>query len=60
MLMTYDYCMNQISQDEIFEGLLGYGLFSDKLPPFLTSENYYKYVKTHPFSDNKYHSQFVV
>lgn len=38
--------MNEITADELFEGLLGFGLFADKIPPFLTGEEFFNYVKT--------------
>lgn len=30
--------MQSISAENLFEGFLGYGLFAEKIPPFLTSE----------------------
>lgn len=44
MKTYYDY-MNEISSDELFEGLLGYGLFTDKIPDIFTSEMFYDYCK---------------
>ncbi len=35
---TYANCINELSQEEVFDSLLGYGLFSEKIPPFLSSE----------------------
>lgn len=57
--MTYIDCMNQISKDDLYEGLLGYGLFSDRLPPFLTSVPYYKYSLLNPFNNGQYYSQYI-
>ena len=57
--MTYTDCMQQLSKDEVFEGLLGYGLFSDRLPSFLTSEAYLNYAKTTPFINNQYDSRYI-
>ena len=37
-----DY-MNEISNDELYKALLGYGLFADKLPPVFSSEAFYNY-----------------
>lgn len=39
------YCdfMDEISADELYEGLLGYGLFSEKIPPVFTSVPFYEY-----------------
>lgn len=45
MKSYYDY-MDEISADELYEGLLGYGLFADKLPPIFTSVPFYKYCLT--------------
>lgn len=38
MKKKYYEFMNELSSDELYEGLLGYGLFNDKLPPVLTSK----------------------
>jgi hypothetical protein len=45
---TYYQLLSEISSDELFDGLLGYGLFADKIPPFLTSENFLNFCKTPP------------
>ena len=55
--MTYSDCMNKISKDDIFNGLLGFGLFPDRLPPFLTSLPYLNYAMRTPFPDKKYKSK---
>ncbi|MBQ4420943.1 MAG: RNA-directed DNA polymerase [Bacteroidales bacterium] len=51
---TYISFLNEITEGEIFEGLLGYGLFSDALPPVFTSESFMLYCKKKQdsFSDN--------
>lgn len=43
---TYLQQMQSISAQNLFEGFLGYGLFAEKIPPFLTSESFMEYVKT--------------
>ena len=43
MTKKYIDFMKEISREELFEGLLGHGLFSDKLPPVFTSEAFYSY-----------------
>ena len=45
--------MNDISSDELYKRLLAYGLFTEKLPPILSSEAFYNYCITlnTPFAD---------
>lgn len=52
MKKGYSDYMDEISADELYEGLLAHGLFSDKLPPVFTSEYFYRYSLSlcHPFS----------
>ena len=38
--------MNDISPDELYRRLLAYGLFTEKLPPILSSEAFYNYCTT--------------
>lgn len=45
---TYYDNLKEISEDELFDGLLGYGLFAEKLPPFLTGELFLNFCKTPP------------
>ena len=47
--------MKAITKEKLLEGLVGYGLFSEKLPPFLTSEDFYSFCMNednHPKSSN--------
>lgn len=37
---------NEITEDELFNGLVGYGLFAEKIPNFITSEDFLTFVKT--------------
>ncbi|MER2009244.1 MAG: RNA-directed DNA polymerase [Psychrobacillus sp.] len=39
-----DY-MKEFNEEEILEGLLGYGLFCEKLPPIFSSKEFYEYCK---------------
>ena len=45
--MEKKYCdfLDEISSDDLYEGLLGYGLFANKLPPVFTAEHFYAYCK---------------
>lgn len=38
--------MNEITQDDLLEGLLGYGMFADKIPPIFTSLPLYNFCKS--------------
>ena len=42
-----DY-MDEITEDELLDGLLGNGLFCEKLPPIFTSEGFCNYCKKNP------------
>ena len=42
---SYSDFINEISSEEIFEGLLAHGLFSDRLPPIFTGENFFQYCR---------------
>lgn len=41
----YDFT-NELSADEIYEGLLAHGLFTEKLPPVFTAKAFYDYCKS--------------
>ncbi|MDR2034671.1 MAG: RNA-directed DNA polymerase [Helicobacteraceae bacterium] len=46
MQKSYFEFMKEISSEELYCGLLAHGLFSEKLPPVFTSENFYDYCET--------------
>lgn len=54
----YTDFMDEISSDELYEGLLAYGFFAEKLPPIFTAVPFFNYCKTvsYPFEAgwNKY------
>jgi len=55
MTTSYSEHMKGITKERLLEGLVGYGLFSEKLPPFLTSEDFYDFCMdedNHPKSSN--------
>lgn len=43
MNKKYSDYMDEISADDLYKGLLAHGLFTDKLPPIFTSEQFYQY-----------------
>lgn len=52
-MKTYSEYMNEISQDDLYKGLLGFGMFAEKMPPIFTSEGFYDYcvAKNPSFAD---------
>ena len=42
----YTDFMDEISSDELYEGLLAYGFFAEKLPPVFTAVPFFNYCKT--------------
>lgn len=57
MEKTYCQYLNEISAEELYEGLLGYGLFANKLPPVFTSVPFLNYCQTNAphYSDKAWH-----
>ena len=53
MSKSYIDNLNEISSDEVFEGLLAYGLFADKLPPVFTNKKFYNFCKKQESKANK-------
>ena len=45
----YDF-MDEISKEELYEKLVRYGLFTDKLPDFLETETFWIYCRSQFFS----------
>ena len=45
--MEKSYCdfIDEISEDELYEGLLSYGFFTDKHPPVFRADSFYDYYK---------------
>ncbi|MBP7212851.1 MAG: RNA-directed DNA polymerase [Anaerolineaceae bacterium] len=51
---SYSDCLNNLNPDEVFEGLLGYGLFSQSIVPIFHSEEFLDYcLKTKPIFSKK-------
>lgn len=51
MQKSYAEFMNEITAEKLYEGLLAYGLFAEKLPPIFTTKPFYDYClsKQHNF-----------
>lgn len=54
-MKSYMDCLDEITATELYEGLLGYGLFAEKLPPIFSSLQFLEYCKTSGtrFCENK-------
>ena len=55
--MSKSYCdfIDEITSDELYEGLLGYGMIAEKLPPVFTSVPFFNYcLNTNPSFSNKW------
>lgn len=46
MFQSYSKVMAKITADDLYEGLVGYGLFSDIIPPLFTSVGLFNYFKS--------------
>ncbi len=57
---TYGEFLDEISSDDLFVGLLGHGLFDDKLPPLFSSKGFCDYcLITPPTPSNKQTYDYV-
>lgn len=55
-MKSYKEYIDEILPDELLEGLLGYGLFAEKLPPVFSSILFYEYCKQRNTNfQNKWH-----
>lgn len=61
MAKKYYEFMSDLSSKELYEGLLGHGLFSNKLPPFLNAKGFLDYCNTHKseFTDTKKEQSYI-
>ena len=57
MKAYYDF-MNEITAEELYDGLLGYGFFAEKLPPVFTADAFLAHCKTNPGFE-KVHCEFI-
>lgn len=61
MQKTYFDFMNEITPDELYDRLIQYGLFSDKLPPIFDCSSFLQYCKSqHNQTTKKVPHQYVV
>ena len=50
---------NEISDTDLYDGLVGYGLFAEKIPNFLTSVEFLTFTKTLTFPINEKPKDFI-
>ena len=57
MEKKYSAYLDEITSDELYEGLLGYGMFANKLPPIFTSVPFFNYCQANnpAYSDKDWH-----
>lgn len=55
----YTDFMDEISCDELYEGLLAYGLFAEKLPPVFTAVPFFDYCKTISNPSNASRNEYI-
>lgn len=57
MEKKYSDFMDEITEDELYEGLLGYGMFANRLPPVFTSVPFFNYCQANnpTYSDKDWH-----
>ena len=58
-MKSYIDCLNEIDEKELYEGLLARGLFSSKLPPFLSAKEFYDYTLTLSQPFERKESQYI-
>lgn len=56
--LYYNY-LNEIDSNELYEGLLAFGLFSEKLPPVFTSKAFFDYCQAHNPIFSKVPMQYI-
>ena len=60
MEKKYSDYMDEITSDDLYEGLLGYGMFADKLPPIFTSVPFLDYcLNNNPLYSDKQWYDYV-
>lgn len=57
MEKKYGEYLDEITANELYEGLLGYGMFANKLPPVFTSVPFFNYCQANKpvYSDKDWH-----
>lgn len=53
MSKSYCECMEEITAEELYRGLLAHGMFTEKLPPIFSSEEFCDYIPTQNFTEPK-------
>lgn len=56
---SYIDCLNEISSNELYKGLLAHGMFAEKLPPIFSSDDFYNYCKKKKHGFPQYNREYV-
>jgi hypothetical protein len=56
---SYCECMEEITAEELYRGLLAHGMFTEKLPPIFTAEEFCDYVPSQNFTESKGGSGYI-
>ena len=59
MTKTYYELLSEISSDELYEGLVSYGLFAEKIPPVFSSKAFYNYCANNTISQNNQSHEYI-
>lgn len=59
MAKSYIDYMKELTSDDVYEGLLAYGLFSDKLPPIFTSVPFFDFCKAMEKPFQRQRSEYI-
>lgn len=51
MSKSYCECMEEITAEELYRGLLAHGMFTEKLPPIFSSEEFCDYIPKQNFTE---------
>jgi hypothetical protein len=58
-MKTYFEYIDDLTDDDIFDSLVGFGLFAEKIPSFLSSEDFLKYIKSVQFPVSKTAKDYI-
>lgn len=57
--MSYIECLSELSDEDVFRGLLGFGMFAEQIPPLFSSEVFFEYCQKHKPKFNTKYADYV-